>query len=164
MGCVRRAREDLAFPAGGVVGVAGFDDSQYYIALYLVKEFFTLVDVIVGARVRAPDHGDHEVAVAFPDLRITDGRLEQVARLVDPFAKVERRELHGSLHGGDALQLDGDGRREAGDLHRRAAGRILREVFRPGAFLCREVAFHVGEEDGDVEEPLPTGARLLEDV
>src|SRR3954463_1975609 len=164
MGRVRREEEDLTFADGDVVGFAVFDDSQYYIALYLVKEFFTLVDVIVGARVRAADHGDHEVAVAFPDLRITDGRLEQVAMLVDPFAKVERRELHGSLHGGDALQLDGDGRGEAGDLHRRAAGRILREVFRPEAVVRREVALHVGEEDGHVDEPLPTGARLLEDV
>src|SRR4051812_6399048 len=164
MGCVRREEEDLAFADGDVVGLAVLDDSQNDVALGLKKEFLALVDVIIGARIGATDHRHHEVAVSFPDLRIADGRLEQVAVLVDPFAKVERRELHGSLHGGDALQLDGDGRGEAGDLHRRAAGRILREVFRPEAIVGREVALHVGEEDGHVDEPLPTGARLLEDV
>src|SRR3954469_2360757 len=164
MGCVRREEEDLAFADGDVVGLAMLDDSQNDVALDLKEEFLALVDVIIGAGIGATDHRHHEVAVSFPDLRITDGRLQQVAVLVDPFTKVERRELHGSLHGGDALQLDGDGRREAGDLHRRAAGRIPCEVFRPEAVVGREVALHVGEEHRHVDEPFPAepdSSRIL---
>src|SRR3954465_7212061 len=77
VGRVRREEEDLTFADGDVVGFAVFDDSQNDVALDLEKELLALVDVIIGARVRTADHGHHEVAVAFPDLRIAYGRLEQ---------------------------------------------------------------------------------------
>src|SRR5436190_1489552 len=35
------------------------------------------------------------LAVALPDLGVADGRLEQVAVLLDPFLEIERCELHG---------------------------------------------------------------------
>src|SRR3954453_14892798 len=60
MRCVRRQGEDFAFADGDVVGLAVLDDSQNNIALDLEKELLALVDVIIGARVRAADHGDHE--------------------------------------------------------------------------------------------------------
>src|SRR3954469_2498811 len=90
---VRRQEEDLAFADGNVDAPALLQRPQHDVAFHLVEELLAFVDVVVGARVRAADDGHHEVAVAFPDLRVADGRLEQVPVLVDPAAEVER--LHG---------------------------------------------------------------------
>src|SRR4051812_8644374 len=93
---VRRAgrqEEDLALADGQVDQLSALQDAQGDVALDLVEELLALVDVVVGAAVRAAHDGDHEVPIAFPDLRVADGRLEQVAVLVDPPLEVDR--LHG---------------------------------------------------------------------
>src|SRR5438105_879799 len=79
------------------------------------------------------------------------------------FLKLSGASSMASLHGGDALQLDGDGRRQAPHFHGRAAGRVLGEVLRPEPVVGGKVALHVGEEDGDVDQPIPARSRFLED-
>src|SRR6266404_4413839 len=93
VGSVRREQEDLAFPDGNVDALSSLQRAQHHVAFHLVEELLALVDVVVGARVRSAHHRDHEVAVSFPDLRVSHRGLEQVAVLVDPLAEVER--LHG---------------------------------------------------------------------
>src|SRR5882762_1615271 len=93
VGRVGRKQEDLSFPDGNVHALSGLQRAQHDVAFHLVEELLALVEVVVGARVRSAHHRDHEVAVSFPDLRVSHRRLEQVAVLVDPLAEVER--LHG---------------------------------------------------------------------
>src|SRR5438067_1960471 len=96
----RREEEDLAFADGNVARLSVLQDAQHDVAFDLVEELLSLVDVIVAARVRPAHDRHHEIAVAFPDLRVSHRRLEQVAVLVDPAFEVERLEvLHGLLHG-----------------------------------------------------------------
>src|SRR5256885_11894024 len=66
-----------------------------------------------------------------------------------------------SLHCCDALQLDGDGSRQAAHFHRRAAGRVLGEVLRPEPVIGGGDLPSVGGEGGEVVEPGPTRARIL---
>src|SRR5438067_59784 len=87
---VRRQQEDLALADADVDALAPLQGAQHDVARHLVEELLPFVDVVVGARVGPAHHGDHEVAVAFPDLGVADRRLEQVAVLVDPFPEVER--------------------------------------------------------------------------
>src|SRR5712692_4412736 len=155
--------EGLPLADGDFPRLAVLEDAQRDVAFDLVEELLALVDVIVAARVGPAHHRDHEIAVAFPDLRVADRRLEQVAVLVDPALEVERLEVwHGSLHGGDALQLDGDGRGERRDLHRGAAGLRILEVLGPQPVVGGEVPAQVGQEHGHVDQLLPARAGLLE--
>src|SRR2546426_4495420 len=85
---------------GDVHAFSALQRAQHDVAFPLVEEFVAVVDVIVGAGVRASDHRDHEVAVALPDLGIADRRLEQITVLVDPFTEIERlhRDTTSAMH------------------------------------------------------------------
>src|SRR6266478_2667167 len=90
---VRREQEDLPLADGDVHPLSLLQSAQDDVAFHLVEELLAFVDVVVGAGVGPAHHRHHEVAVAFPDLRVADRRLEQVAVLVDPGAEIEG--LHG---------------------------------------------------------------------
>jgi len=61
-----------------------------------------------------------------------------------------------------ALELDRDRRRQCGDAQGRAAGLGRREVFGVEAVVGREVARHVGQVDGHVDEVFPARAGGFE--
>src|SRR6056297_82470 len=64
--------------------------------------------------------------------------------------------------GRDAFQLYGDGRRQPIHLDGGPAGTLAREVVPIDSIESVEVAFDVGQEDGDVDQPVPAGACGLE--
>src|SRR5580698_10163466 len=63
-----------------------------------------------------------------------------------------------------ALQFDGDGRRQGGHLHGGTAGLVVLEVLGVQAVVGGEIPLHIREEHGHVHEPVPAGARVLQDV
>src|SRR5690606_591402 len=67
----------------------------HHLALELVEPLRTFLPVVVGARIRAADHHDDEVAVV--DALVAHRRPEQVAVLVDPLLEIQRRGDHGGL-------------------------------------------------------------------
>src|SRR6266704_3859269 len=65
-----------------------FDQAQYDVAFQLIEEFFRRIVMVVAALIRSTNDGDHELPV-LPNLRVSDGRLEFVAVLVDPALQVK---------------------------------------------------------------------------
>ena len=90
MAHVRRQQEDVAGADRHVARTAVLHDPQRHVAVELVEELLERVVVVVGALVRAADHRDDEIGV-FPDLRVADRRLQELAVLVDPALEVEGR-------------------------------------------------------------------------
>ena len=82
---------------------------------------------------------------------------------------LRRMRLACSGEGSDDFDLEGDGGvaalGEGGDLDGGAGGLVGAggEVLGPDAVEGGEVAFHVGEEDEDVDDAVPGGAGLVED-
>ena len=71
---------------------------EHHLAFELVEEFRAFVVVVIGARVRAADDHDDEIAV--DDALVADRRLQQVAVFVDPAFQVNRRQkAHGAVPG-----------------------------------------------------------------
>src|SRR5258708_6176057 len=67
------------------------------VSLQLVEEFFRGIVVIVAALVGPTHHGDHHLAV-FPNLRISDGRLELLFVFFYPALKVESFQILDRRH------------------------------------------------------------------
>jgi outer membrane cobalamin receptor len=77
--------------------------------------------------------------------------------LVETMTLVQTRKIQPlSIQGRNALQLDGDGRRQGPDFDRRACGRAGGEILRPHAIVGCKVGFHVGEVYRHVDQPLPS--------
>ena len=70
-----------------------FLDAQDHLALELVEPLRTVLEVVIGARVRAAD--DHHDVVVVDDALVADRRLQQVPVLVDPRLQVDRVRQHG---------------------------------------------------------------------
>ncbi len=96
---VRRHKEDRAFFQLDASRLAAFHDVEGGVAFHLVEEFLVGIVVVVGAPVGPADDGDDEIRV-LPDLRVADGRPEQMPVRVDPFPEIERLQ-----HGGAALTV-----------------------------------------------------------
>src|SRR5690606_22270397 len=91
----RRQQEGLAGADRDIAHAAVLLDAQHHLALELVEPLRTFLPVVVGARIRAADHHDDEVAVV--DALVAHRRPEQVAVLVDPLLEIQRRGDHGGL-------------------------------------------------------------------
>src|SRR5690606_10034933 len=131
------------------------------------EELRAFLPVVIGSGVGATD--DHHDVVVVDDALVADRRLEQVTVFLDPRLQVNRGgQRHGSSpsggQGGDALELDGDRRRQRVDAQGGAArgGVDVGEILRPHRVVAGEVARHVGEVDGDVHQVLPARAAGLE--
>src|SRR5690606_23919186 len=92
------ADADLAQRAGPAFGA--LLHAQDHLALQLVEPFRSVLDVEVGARVRAADGHDDEVAVV--DALVPDRRAQQVAVFLDPGLQIERGGEHGVSCAGGA--------------------------------------------------------------
>ena len=91
--------------------------------------------------------------------RLSRGLLTNLQRVHLSF----RVPLRGSLHCGDALQFDGNGGWKPVDFHCRPARLVVLEVLGVQAIERVEIAVHVHEENGDVDELFPAAAAGLED-
>ena len=96
---MRRQQEDLALADRHVIEIAGGGvmHLQQHVAFHLVEEFLDRIVVVVGATVRATDHGDHQVGVLEHKL-IADRRLQEMRVFVDPLREIECRKAL-STHG-----------------------------------------------------------------
>ena len=166
----RRQQEDLAGADRDVAHRAVLLDAQHHLAFELVEPLRAFVPVVVGALVRAAD--DHHDEVAVVDHLVADRRLEQVAVLVDPGLQVDRVGQHGfsqSPAGGGgqaAMHLSsiaiGVGSAVMPSVVRHGARVDVGEVLGPDRVVGLEVARHVGEVDGDVDQVLPARAAGFE--
>src|SRR5690606_1196504 len=111
---------------------------------------------------------DHHNVVVVDDALVADRRLEQVTVFLDPGLQVNRGgQRHGSSpsgwQGGDALELDGDGRRQCVDTQGGAArgGVDVGEILRPHRVVGVDVGRQVGEVDGDGHQVHPARADGL---
>src|SRR5690348_2051591 len=86
--------ENLAGADRQVAALAVVLNAQHHFTLELIKELWTFVPVVIGARVGATD--DHDDEIAIDDALVAHRRLQQMPVFVDPALQVEGRcQRHG---------------------------------------------------------------------
>jgi hypothetical protein len=80
-------KKDFALFYRNVSGLAVFDNAKINIALDLIKELLSGIDMVISAAVGTAHYHDDEFPV-FPDQLVSDRRLELAAILFDPRFKI----------------------------------------------------------------------------
>ena len=88
---VRRNEERFPFPNQVVDDLVALSDADFDVAFELVKIFLRIDLVKIIPRVRTFDHHDEKVA-AIVEVKVADGRLEELAVGFNPVVNVNRRQ------------------------------------------------------------------------
>src|SRR5579864_4968465 len=89
---MRWKKKDAAFADRKIARPPVLADAQHHVALDLIEEFLERIVVKIGAPI-GPAHDRDDEIRPLPDLRVADGRAQEIAMRVDPLAKIERERV-----------------------------------------------------------------------